>query len=129
MVDDIVRGKYTLQTAIASEIYYLTNLDIWILATLFSLPIILFHQKKLKNLVNTTNWLKLSEPPENKPQEFYFIRVSTEPVNPGNYLPQYNIIKPVLKKTSKEINQLFINGLPQSTMSINTYFDKIEINE
>jgi hypothetical protein len=53
MIDDILRDKYTLQTVIASEVYYLTNLDYWILAKQFSLPIILFHQKRLKNLVNT----------------------------------------------------------------------------
>jgi len=128
MIDDILRDKYSLQTAIASEVYFLTNLDYWILARQFSLPIILFHQKKLKNLVNTTNWLKLSDPPLDKTKEFFFIRVSTEPVNPGNYLPQYNVIKPALTSTSKSMIQLFTNGLPESTMTLETYFDKIELN-
>jgi hypothetical protein len=128
MIDDILRDKYTLQTVIASEVYYLTNLDYWILAKQFSLPIILFHQKRLKNLVNTVNWLKLSDPPSDKPKDFMFIRVSTEPVNPGNYLPQYNVIKPALKYTSKPMTQLFTNSIPDSTMSIESYFDKIEIN-
>ena len=128
MIDDIFRDKYTLQTAIATEVYFLTNLDYWILAKQFSLPIILFHQKKLKNLVNTVNWLKLSDPPSDKPNDFVFIRVSTEPVNPGNYLTQYNIIKPTLKSTSKSIIQLFENSIPDSTMSLETYFDKIELN-
>jgi hypothetical protein len=128
MIDDIYRDKYTLQTAIASEVYFLTNLDFWILAKQFSLPIILFHQKKLKNLVNTVNWLKLSDPPADKPKDFVFIRVSTEPVNPGNYLPQYNVIKPALKSTSKSMIDLFENGIPSSTMSLETYLDKIEIN-
>lgn len=127
MIDDITRGKYTLQTVIATEVYYLTNLDYWILAKQFSLPIILFHQKKLKNLVNTVNWLRLSDPPVDKPKDFIFIRVSTEPVNPGNYLPQYNIIKPALKSISKSMIDLFANGTPSSTMSLETYLDKIEI--
>jgi hypothetical protein len=127
MIDHIIRGKYTLQTVIATEVYYLTNLDYWILAKQFSLPIILFHQKKLKNLVNTVNWLRLSDPPADKPKDFIFIRVSTEPVNPGNYLPQYNIIKPALKSISKSMVQLFANALPSSTMSLETYLDKIEI--
>jgi hypothetical protein len=128
MIDDILRNKYTLQTAIASEVYYLTSLDYWILSRQFSLPIILFHQKKLKNLVNTVNWLKLSDPPKDKSQEFFFIRVSTEPLNPGNYLPQYNVIKPALKTASKEMNQLFSSGNPASTISLETYFDKIDVN-
>jgi len=127
MVDDILRDKYTLQTAIASEVYFLTNLDYWILSTQFSLPIILFHQKRLKNLANTTNWLKLSDPPTDKAREYFFIRVSTEPDSPGNYLPQYNVIKPTLKSSSSEITQLFANGTPESIMSLETYFDKIEL--
>jgi hypothetical protein len=127
MVDDILRDKYTLQTAIASEVYFLTTLDYWILSIQFSLPIILFHQKRLKNLANTTNWLKLSDPPADKAREYFFIRVSTEPDSPGNYLPQYNVIKPTLKSTSSEITQLFANGTPASTMSLETYFDKIEL--
>jgi hypothetical protein len=128
MIDDIVNNKYTLQTVIATEVYYLTNLDYWILSKQLSLPIILFHQKKLKNLVNTTNWLKLSDPPADKPKDFIFIRVSTEPLNPGNYLPQYNVIKPALKSTSKSMIDLFENGRPSSMMSLETYFDKIEVN-
>jgi len=128
MVDNILADKYSLQTVIATEVYYLTNLDYWILAKQFSLPIILFHQKRLKNLVNTVNWLKLSDPPTGKLQEFYFIRVPTEPVNPGNYLPQYNVIKPPMKSKSKSMNELFANGSPNSNLSLETYFDKIEIN-
>ena len=128
MIDDILRNKYTLQTVIASEVYFLTNLDYWILAKQYSLPIILFHQKRLKNLVNTVNWLKLSEPPVDKPKDFVFVRVSTEPVNPGNYLPQYNIIKPSLKSTSKSMVQLFSNSIPDSTISLEDYFDKIELD-
>jgi hypothetical protein len=128
MVDNILGDKYSLQTVIATEVYYLTNLDYWILAKQLALPIILFHQKRLKNLVNNVNWLKLSDPPADKPQEFYFIRVPTEPVNPGNYLPQYNVIKPPIKSKSKSMNELFTKSIPESTMSLETYFDKIEIN-
>jgi len=126
LIDSIVKGKYTLQTAIASEVYFLTNLDLWILSAHFSLPIILFHQKKLKNLMNHINWLKLSDPASNVKQEYFFIRVSTEPDIPGNYLPQYNLIKPSFKKTSKEIQNLFENGKPDTQIDINTYFDKID---
>ena len=126
LIDSIVKGRYELESVIASEVYFLTNLDLWILSTHYSLPIILFHQKKLKNLMNNVNWLKLSDPPSNAKQEYFFIRVSTEPDVPGNYLPQYNLIKPSFKKTSKEIQNLFENGKPETQMDINTYFDEID---
>jgi hypothetical protein len=126
LIDSIIKGRYELESVIASEVYFLTNLDLWILSTHFSLPIILFHQKKLKNLINHVNWLKLSDPASNVKQEYFFIRVPTEPDIPGNYLPQYNVIKPSFKTNSKEIQQLFENGKPDSQIDINTYFDKID---
>ncbi len=129
LIDNIVRGKYTLQTAIASEVYFLTNLDLWILSTKFSLPIILFHQKQLKHLINTVNWLKLSDPPAGKPNVYYFIRVPTETAIAGNYLPQYNIVKPSFKHNSKEMIQLFSKMKPSSNIKIDAFFDKIENKE
>ena len=128
LIDSIIKGRYELESVIASEVYFLTNLDLWILSIHFSLPIILFHQKKLKNLINHVNWLKLSDPASNVKQEYFFIRVPTEPDIPGNYLPQYNLIKPSFKTNSKEIQQLFENGKPDSQIDINTYFDKIDDN-
>jgi hypothetical protein len=121
MIIDIINGKYTLETAIASEVYYLTNLDLWVLATGLKLPIILFHQKRLKHLVESVNWLKLSNVEKEQSQEYYFIRVPTEKDNIGNYLPQYNMIKPSMKTNTKEITQLFSNGSPNSQISLENY--------
>ena len=118
MIDDIYANKYSLQTAIASEVYFLTTLDYWILAKKFSLPIILFHQKKLKHLIETVNWLKLADSTFGS---YFFIRVPTEPDQVGNYLPQYNIVKPALSIKSKEIMQLFSNSKPASNMSLESF--------
>lgn len=125
MIDDIRNNKYTLSTVIASEVYFLTNLDIWILANAYKLPIILFHQKKLKNLIDSVNWLKLSSPPADKANSFYFIRVPTHPDSPADYLPKYNIIKPALKMSSPEIIKLFSNASSMSSIPIDIYFEKI----
>ena len=126
MINNIINGKYTLETAIASEVYYLTNLDLWVLAEGLKLPIILFHQKKLKHLLDSVNWLKLTNAENPQHQEFYFIRVPTEQDNIGNYLPQYNIVKPAIKANSKEIIQLFSNGSPNSRISLENYLANIQ---
>jgi hypothetical protein len=125
MIDDIRAFKYTLETAIASEVYFLTNLDLWVIATFFKLPIILFHQKKLKNLVDSVNWLKLSDAKPDKKQLYFFIRVPTEPDLPNNFLPQYSIVKPAIKTTAPEVVKLFSTGSTNSTSTLANYFEKI----
>ena len=106
LIDDVKRGKYTFETAVASEVYFLTNLDIWVLANAKKIPIILFHQKKIKHLVETVNWLKLADAEPEKAQQYYFVRSPTEPDFVGNYLPQYTMIKTPLKSVSAEIVEL-----------------------
>jgi hypothetical protein len=118
MINDILNDKYSLETAISSEVYYLTNLDYWILANKLKLPIVLFHQKTLRNLINSVNWLRLY----NIDKDYYFIRVKTEPVTLGNYLPQYNIVKPVVNN----IMELVSNADELSVISIQDYLEKVE---
>jgi hypothetical protein len=123
MVDDIYQQEnYSLETAISSEIYFLTNLDLWVLASSENLPIILFHQKKLKHLIDSVNWLKLCK---NSSPKYHFIRVPTEPDQPGNYIPEYSIVKPAMSATSNEVLQLFSKGSKKSTITVSTYLEKL----
>ena len=120
MVDDIRRGRYDLIQAITMEAYFLTPLDLWVIASLHELPIVLFHQKKLKNLLDLENWVLLNK---TKPNKYYFVRVPTEPDSPSNYLPQYSVIKPAI--SSSEMSGLFKKANPASTVSLSEYFEKI----
>jgi hypothetical protein len=105
-----------------TDVYFLSTLDLWILAVTFRLPIIIFHQKKLKNLLDSINWLALTE----GAALYYFVRVPTEPDSPSNYLPQYSIVKPVLESTAPNMVELFRNAKPASTISLLDYFEKIQ---
>jgi hypothetical protein len=118
MVDNIFKGKYTLEEAILSEVYFLTPLDLWVLAEGYQLPIVLFHQKKLKHLIDSTNWVRLSECPPDKPQQYFFVRVPTEPDYPDNHLPQYSIIKPAVNANAPELIELF----SRENMNLSDYF-------
>ena len=122
MIDDIYQGKYILETAIVSEVYFLSSLDLWVLASADNLPIILFHQKKLKHLIDSVNWLRLCN---TSSTIYHFIRAYTEPDNPGNYIPTYSIVKPSLKSTDKEMIELFSKSSEKSTISIETYLEKL----
>lgn len=123
MINDVLNDKYTFETAISSEVYYLTNLDYWVLANKLKLPIVLFHQKSLRNLIDGVNWLRLYSDAGNESRGYYFIRVATEPVRVGNYLPQYNIVKPV----SQNIMELMSNADEFSLISLFDYLQKVEL--
>jgi hypothetical protein len=117
MVKRIQSGKYTWETLIASELYYLTNIDIWVLASKWKLPIILFSTKPLRTLVESVNWLKLGD--TEVPNEYYFVR---SPINQHtNVLPHYTIIQSSLKSTSEEMLNLFSNANPQSLILLDDY--------
>ena len=122
MIDDIQKGKYTLETAIMTDVYYLTMLDIWVLSIALKLPIVLFHQKKLKSLFETVNWLRLSEG-----SDYFFIRVQTEKDSASNYLPQYNIVKPAISSTSPNMIDLLEKANKPSTISLLDYFERFRV--
>lgn len=93
LMDLVSKGRSTLEEVIISEGYYITNLDLWVLANSLNLPIVLFTSNKLKNLVDDLNWLVLGGKYSGK---YYFIRAYTEPL-PSNQYADYHMITPTLK--------------------------------
>lgn len=123
MVDSITGdrknpSKYSLEEAIITQAYALTTLDLWVLAIGLRLPIIIFHQKRLKNLVETTNCLRLAEG-----KNYIFVRVPTGEES-TNYLPEYGIIKPAISATDPKLLELMSTKV--STESLTTYFENLE---
>jgi hypothetical protein len=95
IIKSIKSNAITLETIIMSESYYLTDLDIWIFANEYKLPIILFSTNPFKNMVPGINWLILSGIENYENNDFYFIRT---PHDVDINIPQkYNLIKPKLK--------------------------------
>ena len=120
MVDKIKIKRMTdLPLEIMSEAYFLTPLDLWVLADHYKLPIVLFHQKKLKHLMEDVNWLRLSSV---KCSKYFFVRVPTEPDSAGNYLPEYSIVRPVVEVAAVET---LAKKTPMATISLTDYLMKI----
>ena len=95
IINSIKSNAITLEALIMSESYYLTDLDIWIFANEYKLPIILFSTNPFKNMVPGVNWLLLGGLENYENNEFYFIRTPHDVDN--NIPPKYNLIKPKLK--------------------------------
>jgi hypothetical protein len=93
IINNIASKKYTFQEAVMNADYYITTLDLWVLAqdTQYNLPIILFttNASKLKSINGAIDWLKLGG---NRGDKFYFIRSPTEYT--GTYIPKFQMITP-----------------------------------
>jgi hypothetical protein len=123
MMELVVKGKHTFEEIILSEGYYLTNLDIWILADSLNLPIVLFTSNKLKNLVNSLNWLVLGG---NYNEKYYFLRAYTEPLPPSQY-SDYHIITPTMKFSEiKGFQSMVENGLKNADSEFSKNVQKLE---
>jgi len=118
IADKLKKGKIDLETAIMLEAYPLTLLDIWVLAIAYKLPIIFFHQDKLRGLFDSVNWLRLAEG-----TKYFFIRVPTGQASPGDYLPTYIIVKPTIDATAANMVELLQNAKMESTISLLDYFE------
>ena len=69
-VSNILSKNYDLQTLIYNEIYYITNIDIWMIANELNLPIVFITSTKLKE--NNKNLLSLTKPSDS----YIFIKCS-----------------------------------------------------
>jgi hypothetical protein len=90
LVEKIRSGTYTFEEMIMHEGYYLTNLDIWVLATFLKLPIILYASTSITNLKVVDKWLILSG---NKDTDaYFFVKSPATSKTEGGGLPEYHIL-------------------------------------
>jgi hypothetical protein len=129
IVNMINRDQTTLEDAIRSETYYLTNLDLWIIAKNAKLPVVLFSSTKIKYLGQDIDWLFVGE---NINESLFFVRtpVKIEPNEPYHY----HLITPTFKYP--ELKEFFgvinsaVNGSPQYTenlQSIDEFLRKVVV--
>jgi len=106
MMGDVIMGKVGFDTLISGEDYYLSDMDIWVLAYMYKLPIIMFNPNGLKGFGITggdtgsgagkLTWLKMGGQIREK---FYFVRSLLD--STPNKVSAYNLIYP-----SVEISKL-----------------------
>jgi hypothetical protein len=92
IVRKLKSGMVDMETLVKSEEYHVTNLDIWIFAAKWDLPIVIFCEKLFKNMVTDVKWLVLAGKPDDV---YYFVRSPI--VVERNGVPGYNMITPTLK--------------------------------
>jgi hypothetical protein len=92
IIKKIRSGLVDMETVIKSEEYYMTNLDIWVIAVKMNLPIVLFSEKPLRSMMIDVKWLVLAGKFE---EPYYFIRSPI--LIERNSVPGYHMVTPSLK--------------------------------
>jgi hypothetical protein len=117
MIMAVKRNQITMEELIMSSEYYLSNLDLWMLAAFFQLPIMLFSSKPLRNLLLSVNWVILGG---NRNSDRYFCVRS-----PSDYLglPLYHLVEPAyLLRDLKGFDTMINNvSYAENNLSLDTY--------
>jgi hypothetical protein len=95
-------GNSTLEQIIASEGYFLSDLDIWVIATKLRLPIVLFSSTALKSLMDPTkkiDWLLMGGTNIQK-DKYFFVR------SPSNSM-EYQMVIPPAELTNPNLNEFY----------------------
>ena len=111
ILDSVIKNKVSFEDLLFSDSYYLTDLDIWMIADKFNLPIILFSSTKLGGLVDSIDWLMLGTE-LSKP--FYFIR-SPQNIRSNTKTGYQLISPPVVLSDVNEFHSIVQNKLRENT--------------
>ncbi len=124
MINRVIKNEVKLEDLIMSEEYYITNLDIWVLASYFNLPILLFSQKPLDNLGLSVQWVILGGKP--MIDNYYCIRSPTN--NPQ--LPEYHLVTPACKLNELKGFDAMINNpeYAENNLDFDTYLSVYRLN-
>ena len=110
MTDRIITKKTDLETIIFSEEYYITDLDLWVLAKSAQLPIILFSSTKLNQLSPSIDWILLGG---NVYDKLYFIRSPAQ--ISIDIAPEYHLISQAIPFSElKEFTQIMEQAIAKT---------------
>ena len=118
-IDKINSGILSFETYIMSNEYYLTNLDIWILAKHYNLPIVFISSSRLqenkKHILSTV-----------KSNNFYYI--IKIPAVQKNVIPAYSIIQNNDAKIQEILlKKSLIDEIKSSYIDLNQYIKETKI--
>jgi hypothetical protein len=112
----------SFQNTIVSNGYYLTDMDIWVLANDYNLPIVVFNANGLKGFFAkvgdsestdanaNTQWIKMGG---DKNDKYHFIRskIRVAKGSYANYISEYNLIVPEVKLSqTKEFGEMVVQS-------------------
>ena len=97
LISQLLTNPDDFEHTIMNANYWLTPLDLWLLASKLNLPIVIFTENKFKNLDNNMGrWVVLAGEPNN--DKYYFVRCTGDIIKAGT-IENYNLIVPAFALT------------------------------
>lgn len=87
MADMITKQRLTYENMIMNDSYFLSNLDLWVLARFYDLHVVLFSSNIIDNMVGEVDWIILNGPID---ASFYFIRCNG--IKNGEIKDEYHML-------------------------------------
>ena len=89
IIERVKKNEVTFEDLITSEDYYISTLDMWVLASKLNIPIMLFSSTKLNDLKLGINWLIMGG---EQSDSFYFIRAPSAVKDSLDYVNGYHLV-------------------------------------
>ena len=130
LLKNVKKGANTFESVVVSESYYLTDLDIWMLAEEYDLPIVLFSTRGIIGMVSNAryreiDWMVLDRNYKKK-ERFYFVKSDTTKID----IPRSSVIIPCM--TFEELGEDMGGWMRDSADmanfdSLTTFFERYEM--
>jgi hypothetical protein len=135
---DLSPGAF--QDIVMNDGYYLTDMDIWVLANEYKLPIVVFNANGLKGFFSKksdgdavggvtdilTQWIKMGG---EKGDKYHFIRskIRTAKGSYANHIYEYHLIVPAVKLTqTKEFEEMVVESTRSDRLNTSKLEDALE---
>jgi hypothetical protein len=129
LMEPVAKHQMTLETRIQSEDYYVSDLDIWVLAQTQQLPVILFNPNGLKGFAKDIYWIKCGG---NTRSKYFFVRSTID--STPNKISHYHLVRPALALSETREFYAIVSGAIQGNAeyernihSIEQTLDRIEL--
>jgi hypothetical protein len=139
MFEKFVKSKSNVsadafQGIVISDGYYLTDIDIWVLANEYNLPIVVFNSNGLKGFFSKIDnssdlndqWIKMGGKRDDK---YHFIRskIRVAKGSYANHIYEYNLVVPEVKLSqTKEFESIVVESAHSNKLNTCKLNDALE---
>jgi polyhydroxyalkanoate synthesis regulator phasin len=119
------------QEIVINDGYFLSDLDIWVLANEYNLPIVVFNANGLKGFFtksdaasDNTTWIKMGG---DKDDKYHFIRSKIRSTKGGNHIYEYNLVVPEIRlQQTGEFEEMVVQATRYDRLNTTPLLEALE---
>jgi hypothetical protein len=119
------------QEIVINDGYFLSDMDIWVLANEYNLPIVVFNANGLKGFFtksdaasDNTTWIKMGG---DKDDKYHFIRSKIRSVKGGNHIYEYNLVVPEIRlQQTGEFEEMVVQATRYDRLNTTPLLEALE---